>query len=182
MVLPVLQSLLTLGLLVAAVGFMAKRLWHIGVLINTGTRGEKTLADNPGERTRTMLAYTLGQKRLKEDAAAGLLHGVFLYGFLILGLGHFEVILEGLTAFLKAFDGRPSLYERVLPSGLNSLYHLSQDVLAAAVWPPASSPSSGASPATRRACFRDRRTARGSSGSSSSCTPASSSWWARRFC
>jgi Fe-S oxidoreductase len=133
MVLPVLQSLLTLGLLLAAVGFMAKRLWHIGVLINTGTRGEEILTDNPGERTRTMLAYTLGQKRLKEDAAAGLLHGVFLYGFLILGLGHFEVILEGLTAFLKAFDGRPFLYERVLPSGLNALYHLSQDVLAAAV-------------------------------------------------
>ena len=133
MVLPVLQSLLTLGLLLAAVGFMAKRLWHIGVLINTGTRGDEILTDNPGERTRTMLAYTLGQKRLKEDAAAGLLHGVFLYGFLILGLGHFEVILEGLTAFLKAFDGRPFLYERVLPSGLNALYHLSQDVLAAAV-------------------------------------------------
>jgi len=133
MVLPVLQSLLTLGLLLAAVGFMAKRLWHIGVLINTGTRGDETLTDNPGERTRTMLAYTLGQKRLKEDAAAGLLHGVFLYGFLILGLGHFEVILEGLTAFLRAFDGRPFLYERVLPSGLNALYHLSQDVLAAAV-------------------------------------------------
>ena len=133
MVLPVLQSLLTLGLLLAAVGFMARRLWHIGVLINTGTRGEEILTDNPGERTRTMLAYTLGQKRLKEDAAAGLLHGVFLYGFLILGLGHLEVILEGLTAFLKAFDGRPFLYERVLPSGLNALYHLSQDVLAAAV-------------------------------------------------
>ena len=74
MVLPVLQSLLTLGLLVAAVGFMAKRLWHIGVLINTGTRGDEILTDKPGERARTMLAYTLGQKRLKEDAAAGLLH------------------------------------------------------------------------------------------------------------
>jgi len=133
MALPVLQSLLTLGLLAAAFGFMAKRLWHIGALINTGIRGDEALTDHPGERTRTMLAYTLGQKRLKEDAAAGLLHGVFLYGFLILGLGHFEVILEGLTAFLKAFDGRPFLYERVLPSGLNALYHLSQDVLAAAV-------------------------------------------------
>jgi Fe-S oxidoreductase len=133
MALPVLQSLLTLGLLLAAIGFMAKRLWHIGVLINTGTRGGETLVDNPGERTRTMLAYTLGQKRLKEDAAAGLLHGVFLYGFLVLGLGHFEVILEGLTAFRRAWGGRAFLYESVLPSGLEALYHLSQDVLAAAV-------------------------------------------------
>ena len=115
MVLPVLQSLLTLGLLLAAFGFMARRLWHFGVLINTGTRGDEPLTDSPGERTRTMLAYTLGQKRLKEDAAAGLLHGVFLYGFLILGLGHFEVILEGLTAFLRASGGRPFLYERRPP-------------------------------------------------------------------
>ena len=133
MVLPILQSLLTLALLVAAFGFMAKRLWHIGVLINTGTRGDERLSDTPGERTRTMLAYTLGQKRLKEDAAAGLLHGVFLYGFLILGLGHLEVILEGLSAFRRAFGGQAFLYERVLPSWLAGIYHLSQDVLAAAV-------------------------------------------------
>jgi Fe-S oxidoreductase len=133
MILPVLQSLLTLGLVVAAFGFMARRLWQIGVLVNTGTRGDETLTDRPGERTRTMLAYTLGQKRLIEDPVAGLLHGVFLYGFLVLGLGHLEVILEGLTAFLKGSGGRPFLYERVLPSGLSALYHLSQDLLAAAV-------------------------------------------------
>ena len=133
MALPVLQSLLTLGLVVAAFGFMARRLWHFGVLINTGTRGDESLTDNPAERTRTMLAFTLGQKRLKEDPAAGLLHGVFLYGFLVLGLGHFEVLLEGLTSFLRAFGRRPFLYEQVLPSCLYALYHLSQDVLAAAV-------------------------------------------------
>ncbi len=133
MVLPVLQSLLTLALLVAAFGFMAKRLLHIAVLINTGTRGDEILTDHPGERTRTMLAYTLGQQRLMDDRAAGLLHGIFLYGFLVLGLGHLEVVLEGLTAFLRASGGRPFLYERVLPSGLGALYHLSQDVLAAAV-------------------------------------------------
>ena len=137
MVLPVLQSLLTLGLLLAAVGFMAKRLWHIGVLINTGTRGDEILTDNPGERTRTMLAYTLGQKRLKEDAAAGLLHGVFLYGFLILGLGHFEVILEGLTAFLKAFDGRPFLYERVLPRASTPFTTSARTFWPPRSWPPA---------------------------------------------
>jgi Fe-S oxidoreductase len=130
---PVLQSLLTLALLLAAFAFMARRLWHIGVLINTGTRGDEALTDRPGERTRTMLAYTLGQRRLKEDAAAGLLHGVFLYGFLILGLGHLEVVLEGLTAFRRAFGRSSFLYEQVLPASLEALYHLSQDLLAAAV-------------------------------------------------
>jgi Fe-S oxidoreductase len=133
MVLPVLQSLLTLALFVAAFAFMAARLWRIGVLVNTGTRGDERLTDDPGARTRTMLAHTLGQKKLIEDPAAGLLHGVFLYGFLVLGLGHLEVILEGLTAFQKAGGGRPFAYERVLPSTLSALYHLSQDLLAAAV-------------------------------------------------
>jgi Fe-S oxidoreductase len=133
MVPPVLQSFLTLALLIAAFGFMVRRLWHIVVLVNTGTRGDESLTDRPGERTRTMLAYTLGQKRLKEDPAAGLLHGVFLYGFLVLGVGHLEVILEGLTAFRRASGGRPFVYESVLPSGLSALYHLSQDLLAAAV-------------------------------------------------
>jgi Fe-S oxidoreductase len=133
MALPLLQSLLTLALAVAAFGFMAKRLWQVAVLVNTGTRDAESLVDEPAERWRTMLAYTLGQRRLKEDAAAGLLHGVFLYGFLVLGLGHLEVILEGLTAFLQVSGGRPLLYERFLPSALNALYHLSQDLLAAAV-------------------------------------------------
>jgi Fe-S oxidoreductase len=133
MVLPVLQSLLTLALLAGAFGFMARRLWQSRVLIGAGTRGDEVLTDNPRERTLTMLAYTLGQKRLKEDPAAGLLHAVFLYGFLVLGLGHFEVVLEGLTSFLSATGGRPFLYEQVLPSWLSALYHLSQDLLAAAV-------------------------------------------------
>src|SRR5512143_2590632 len=133
MILPVVQSLLTLVLLVAAFGYMAWRLWRIGVLVNAGARADQVVTDRPGERTGKMLAYTLGQKRTNEDPAAGLLHGVFLYGFLILGLGHLEVVLEGLTAFRRAFGGRPLSYERVLPSSLDAVYHLSQDVLAAAV-------------------------------------------------
>jgi hypothetical protein len=177
MVLPVVQSLLTLALVLAAFGFMALRLWRIGVLVNTGTRGDQVLGDRPSERTRTMLAYTLGQRRLKEDAAAGLLHGVFLYGFLVLGLGHLEVVLEGLTAFLRASGGRAFVYERVLPSSLNALYHLSQDVLAAAVLVAADRlVRRPGSPGSSRA----RRTARGSSGSSSRSTPRSSSSSGRR--
>src|SRR5512147_1047674 len=133
MVLPVAQSLLTLALVIAAFGFMAWRLLRIGVLVNTGARADQVLTDRPGERTGTMLAYTLGQKKTNEDPAAGLLHFVFLYGFLILGLGHMEVVLEGLTAFRRTFGGRPFSYEPVLPSSLNAVYHLSQDLLAAAV-------------------------------------------------
>ena len=68
-----------------------------------------------------------------EDPSAGLMHAVFLYGFFVLGIGHLEVILEGVTTFLTASGGRPFGYERVLPTGLTAAYHLSQDVFAAAV-------------------------------------------------
>jgi Fe-S oxidoreductase len=133
MILPIVQSLLTLALVVAAFGYMAWRLWRYGVLISAGARADQVLTDGPGARTGKMLAYTLGQKKTNEDPAAGLLHFVFLYGFLILGLGHMEVVLEGLTAFRRAFGGRPFSYEPVLPTSLSAAYHLSQDVLAAAV-------------------------------------------------
>jgi Fe-S oxidoreductase len=133
MILPVVQSVLTLVLVVAAFGFMASRLWRIGVLVNVGARADQPLADRPAERTGAMLAYTLGQKKTNEDPAAGLLHFVFLYGFIVLGIGHLEVVLEGLTAFRRAFGGQPFSYEPLLPSSLSAVYHLSQDVLAAAV-------------------------------------------------
>jgi Fe-S oxidoreductase len=133
MILPVVQSLLTLALFVAAFGYMFWRLWRTSVLVSTGARADLVLTDRPAERTGKMLAYTLGQKKTNEDPAAGLMHFVFLYGFLILGIGHMEVVLEGLTAFRRAFGGRPFSYALVLPSSLDAVYHLSQDVLAAAV-------------------------------------------------
>jgi Fe-S oxidoreductase len=133
MILPVLQSLLTLVLLVAAFGFMFVRLGRFSVLVNTGVRGDETLTDRPRERAIHVLTYVFGQKKVLEDPWAGVLHLFFLYGFLILGIGHVEIVLEGLTAFLRAFGGRPFAYEQVLPSGLNALYHLSQDLLAAIV-------------------------------------------------
>jgi Fe-S oxidoreductase len=133
MPLPVLQSLVTFVLFVAAFGFMFVRLGRITVLVNTGTRGDESLTDRPAERFSKVVSLVLGQRKTLEDPWAGILHVFFLYGFLILGIGHIEVVLEGLTAFLRAFGGQPFSYARVLPSGLEHVYHLSQDLLAAAV-------------------------------------------------
>jgi Fe-S oxidoreductase len=133
MIWPVLQSVLTLALFLAAFGFMAWRLWRISVLANTGARVEEDLTAEPGLRVGKVVSLVLGLRKTFEDPWAGFLHVFFLYGFLILGIGHIEIVLEGLTAFLKAFGDHPFSYERVLPGGLNALYHLSQDLLAAAV-------------------------------------------------
>ena len=50
MLLPWLQSILTLAPVIAAFGFMAWRLLYFRTLINTGTRPSEDLTGNPGER------------------------------------------------------------------------------------------------------------------------------------
>jgi Fe-S oxidoreductase len=133
MILPVLQSLVTLALLLAAFGFLFVRLERIAVLVNTGGRSDEPLTDRPAQRAAKVASLVLGQKKTLEDPWAGVLHVLFLYGFLILGIGHVEIVLEGLTAFLRAFGHEPFSYAVVLTPPLYSVYHLSQDLLAAAV-------------------------------------------------
>lgn len=132
---PALQSTLTLLLVLAAFGYTLKQLGRIGVLINTGTRGDEDLSDRRGERWAKLLQMTFGHRKVLQDPFAGMLHVVFLFGFFILGVGHVEVVLEGLTAFLRLFDRQPFLYERLpfVPAALVGNYHLSQDLLAGLV-------------------------------------------------
>ena len=132
-VLAVLQSVLVAALSAIAFGFMAVELRRLARLIASGTPGDEILTDVPAERLSKLVSFSLGHRKLKQDASAGILHAVFLYGFFVLGIGHLEVLLEGVTCFLVAFGGRAFTYDRVLPAGLTSAYHLSQDVFAAAV-------------------------------------------------
>ncbi len=133
MSLPILQSVLALVLVVAAFGFMGWRLRHLRVLVNTGTRGDEDLTERPAERVRAVLSLVLGHKKTFEDRLSGVLHVCFLYGFLILAIGHVEVVLEGLTAFRQASGGEAFTYRWILSDGPYLVYRLSQDVLAAAV-------------------------------------------------
>ncbi len=133
MILSFLQSVLTLVLLVAAFGFLFVRLRRIGVLISTGTRGDEVLTDHPPERVGKVVSLVLGHRKVFEDPGAGLLHVFFLYGFLTLGIGHLEIVLEGLTAFLRGFGRQPFSYAALLSGGPLAAYHLSQDLLAALV-------------------------------------------------
>jgi Fe-S oxidoreductase len=132
-VLAVLQSVVVAALAAIAFGYMAVELRRLARLIASGTAGDQVLTDAPAERVAKLVSFSLGHRRLKEDASAGILHAVFLYGFFVLGIGHLEVLLEGATSFLVAFGGRAMSYDRVLGAGLTSAYHLSQDLFAAAV-------------------------------------------------
>ena len=176
MILPVLQSLLTLALLVATFGFLFVRLRRIVTLINTGSRGDEVLTGDPGERLGKVVSLVLGHKRVLADPWAGVLHLFFLYGFLTLGIGHLEIVLEGLTAFLRGVrsPGRSPTRSSCRPG-------LDRGV------PPEPGPARRRGPAgghdragrgagrvTRGGCSRARRTPRTSCGSSSRSTSRSS--------
>ena len=131
--LAVVQSLLVAVLSAIAFGFMFLQLRRLARLIKSGTPGDEVLTDTPGERASKLVSFSLGHRKVKEDRSAGILHAIFLYGFFVLGIGHLEVLLEGMTSFLVAFGGRPFTYERLFPAGLAAAYHASQDGFAAAV-------------------------------------------------
>src|SRR5688572_17367267 len=106
MILPILHSVFTLVLLVGAFGFMFVKLGGIAALINAG-RHVENLTDTKTERWMKVVKNVFFHKKVLEDPVSGLLHVFFLYGFMILGIGHFEIVLEGLTAFFAVFDGKP---------------------------------------------------------------------------
>jgi Fe-S oxidoreductase len=131
--LAVLQSVLVLALSALAFSFMARQLRRIARLVAAGAPADQAVSDEPAERFRKLVTFSFGHRKVMEDPGSALLHVVFLYGFFVLGVGHLEVLLEGLTTFLVPLGRRPFAYDQVLPPALVNAYHLSQDVFAAAV-------------------------------------------------
>ena len=131
--LAVLQSVLMAALTAIAFGFMAIQLRRLARLVASGAEADQVVTDDPVARFLKVVTHSFGHRRVLEDPVAGLMHAVFLFGFFVLGIGHFEVILEGVTTFLVPLGRRPFAYDQVLPAGLTAAYHLSQDLFAAAV-------------------------------------------------
>ncbi len=130
MVWPILQSLLTLALLIAAGAFTASRLGRIVRLLRAGREASEKTPTSRGERIDRVLSLVFGHRKVLEDRWSGLVHISFLYGFMVLGIGHFEVVLQGLTAFLAGLGRAPFSYELVLGPALLRAYHASQDAMA----------------------------------------------------
>src|SRR5688572_13722734 len=111
-VFPILYSLVTALVIASAFGFMGFALARIARMIATGVRDEKA-TDFIGSRINMVLQIVFGHRKTLEDRTSGLLHIAFIYGFFILGIGHTEIVIEGLTMFVKAFGKEPFLYERI---------------------------------------------------------------------
>ena len=128
----ILHSTIALALVLSAFAFMFMKLFRIGAFINMGAHEEQHTDFKPA-RWKMVAQIVFGHRKTLEDPISGLTHIAFIYGFLVLGAGHTEIVLEGLTSFLRTWGVQPFSYAVVLPEPLLKAYHLSQDVMAAAV-------------------------------------------------
>ncbi len=128
----ILHSTITLAAVLCAFAFMFQRLGRISAFINMGAHEEKH-TDHKAARWKMVGSIVLGHRKTLEDPVSGLLHMCFIYGFLVLGAGHTEIVLEGLTDFLQTWGVHPFSYGVLLPMPLEKLYHVSQDAMAAIV-------------------------------------------------
>lgn len=115
--------------LVLVCGFLAiSRLLEILAMVRVGS-AEDNFQQVP-RRISSVISYVFGHKGVLEDKSYGLMHMVYLYGFLILGIGHLELVLFGMSKFMVHFDKSPFLYRNFLPAGLIKPFEFSQDFMA----------------------------------------------------
>jgi len=67
-------------------------------------------------RIDSVIHYVFFHKRVLDDKSYGFMHMFYFYGFLILGIGHLELVLFGLTGFLKSYHISPFLYRNFFAS------------------------------------------------------------------
>ncbi len=127
-----IKFVVTALLLAATVVFCTKRFGVIAAMIWSGKKPDYDLKDQPGQRLWNMIRKTFLHEKVLEDPVAGIMHMFFLYGFFLLGIGHMELVLTGLTALYQG----GLVYADIIGHGfLNHAYHFSQEIMAALIVP-----------------------------------------------
>jgi len=122
------QSIIVFAAVVFAAGFTLMSLRRIYAAVNTGQ--SEMLNDRISDRIQSILQLVFGHKKVLEDKSYGFMHFFYLYGFIILGIGHLELVVFGLSRFVETFDMQPILYRNILPAGITHIYELTQDLMA----------------------------------------------------
>jgi len=73
------------------------------------------------------------EKKILNNPIYGIMHFWYLYGFIILSIGHIEFILFGITKFIYTINYNPFLYKYYLPHYIINIYEFSQDFMASGV-------------------------------------------------
>jgi len=119
------------------IGWSFVKFRRLYALIRVGR--DENLKNNPGERISRVIQLVFFHKKVLEDPVSGILHVFFIYGFLVLGIGHMELLLSGVTAPLTPDTETGIMYETIvntlgLPHLITHVYHLSQDLMAGLVF------------------------------------------------
>jgi len=125
------QSAIVFFLLAATIFMAGRAFLRLFQMVNTGSR-----VNNFGqvsERISGVIRKVLGHQGVLEEKRYGFMHVWYLYGFLILGIGHMELVINGLTRFVDAFGGEPFLYRHFLSAPIIKVYEVSQDFMAGMV-------------------------------------------------
>ena len=120
---------------VAAFAIAIKNFVRLGKLVAIG-EGE-SLLDRLIDRVENIFVYVFREKKLMEDFNAGWMHLVFLYGFITLSVGHFELVIrEMTTGLVHGGIGFHLLHGMgALGDGIWQVFLLSQDLAAAVIIP-----------------------------------------------
>jgi Fe-S oxidoreductase len=124
----IITSLIVLVLLAVCLYFSLNSLLEILAMIRSGQKID--LFKQVPRRISAVIQYVFCHKKVLEDKSYGIMHIFYLYGFLILGIGHIELVLYGLTKFLLIFNISPFLYRNFLPDFLVKVIDFSQDFMA----------------------------------------------------
>ena len=89
------ESLIVLAMVMICGYLSGSRLLEIFAMVRSGEK--EPLFDQVARRVGTFFAYVFGHKGVLEDKSYGLMHLVYFYGFIILGVGHLELVFFGLT-------------------------------------------------------------------------------------
>ena len=129
----ILYSTLVLALLAFTIFFTFISLQQVVAMCRAGT--PEALTHRWQDRAHSVLVMVFGHKKVLEDRSYGFMHFWYLYGFLILGIGHLELVLFGLTRFTQDYGYQPFLYRHVpfFSSTFIHFYEFSQDFFALGV-------------------------------------------------
>lgn len=99
----ILQQVLFILLVLAAVYFFARKVSEIRANINLGK--PRDLSDRKGERWKNVLILALGQKKMFRYPLVGVLHFLIYAGFVIINIEILEIALDGIFGTHRMFAG-----------------------------------------------------------------------------
>ncbi|MES2524095.1 MAG: (Fe-S)-binding protein [Gemmatimonadota bacterium] len=107
-------------ILIGALAFFARSARRLTRWLHIGHDEVRT--DHPDVRTKNFLTIGLAQTKILRDPLGGLMHALVFWGFMVLGLGTIEIMIQGLfTGFT---------WDAILPRFLYLPYVVSQEVFA----------------------------------------------------